>query len=87
MFKLRALDTSRLTANDRRFAAAFAETLPQVIEPAPGDEVSAPDLAHALRKAAGQGFPVSSTRRLAAAVGFRVRNADGEAFIRDVRLA
>ena len=91
-FDLKPLDPSRLTDLDRAKALDFADVLPKVIEPAPGEELAIADLARAVNKTLGRkgrpGIPASSLRRLAKATGFRLRSSrvDRESYVRDARL-
>lgn len=91
-FDLKPLDPSRLTDLDRAKALDFADVLPKVIEPAPGEELAIADLARAVNKTLGRkgrpGIPTSSIRRLAKATGFRLRSSrvDRESYVRDARL-
>lgn len=87
-FDLKPFDPSRLTEKDRSFAVSFAETLPKVIEPSPGSEIGVAELTKAMRRATDdtRGFPLSSVRRLAIAVGFRVIRGAEDNYVQGVRL-
>jgi hypothetical protein len=90
--RLHPLNTSRLTPVDRSRAEAFAAVLLDVVEPAPDCAVPVDRLTRALNKAVRndwsdfQTFPISSVRRLAMAIGFRVRVIDDESNVRGIAL-
>lgn len=91
-FDLKPLDPSQLTDRDRAKAFDFADVLPSVIEPAPGEELAIADLSRAVNKVLDRqerpGIPASSIRRLAKATGFRLRSSrvDRESYVQDARL-
>lgn len=89
-FDLRPYDGSVLQARDHAHAQRFAAVLPDVILADPSGSVTIADLSRAVNKRLNRkrlpGIPTSSIRRLARAVGFRLRNTTDDVLVQGVAL-